>query len=65
MANTFAPFGFRQWSGTGSAPTYEQVTLIGGIDYNTVNIFYGDPVFRLSDGTLAGITTGPGPGTTA
>jgi hypothetical protein len=62
MANTSAPFGFRQWSGTGSAPTYEQVTLIGGIDYNTTNIFYGDPVFRLSDGTIAGITTGPGPG---
>jgi len=64
MANTNAPFGFRQSSGTGSAPTYEQVTLIGGIDYNTANIFYGDPVFRLSDGTIAGVTTGPGPGTT-
>jgi hypothetical protein len=65
MANVFAPYGFRQNNGTGSVPTYEQVTLIGGIDYNTVNIFFGDPVFRLSaDGTLAGITTGPGPGTT-
>ena len=63
MANTNAPYGFRQWSGTGSAPTYEQVP--GGIDYNTTNIFYGDPVFRLSDGTLAGVTTGPGPGATA
>ena len=63
MANTFAPFGFAQRRGTGSAPTYEQVP--GLVDYNTANIFFGDPVFRLSaDGTLAGITTGPGPGTT-
>lgn len=62
-SNVFAPFGFRQYAGTGSSPTYEQVTLIGGIDYNTANIFFGDPVFRLSDGTIAGITTGPGPGT--
>ena len=62
-SNTFAPFGFRQFQGTGSSPTYEQVTLIGGIAYNTANIFNGDPVFRLADGTIAGITTGPGPGT--
>ena len=27
MANTNAPFGFRQYSGTGSAPTYEQVAM--------------------------------------
>jgi hypothetical protein len=66
MANVSGPNGFQQISGTGSVPTYEQVTLIGGIDYNTANIFQGDPVFRLTaDGTLAGITTGPGPGTTA
>ena len=64
MANAFGPFGFRQFSGTGSVPTFEQVTLIGGIDYNTANIFQGDPVFRLSDGTIAGITTAPAPGTT-
>ena len=64
MANVFGPFGFRQFSGTGSVPTFEQVTLIGGIDYNTANIFQGDPVFRLSDGTIAGITTAPAPGTT-
>lgn len=42
MANTNAPFGFRQYSGTGSAPTYEQVTA--RIAYNATNIFYGDPV---------------------
>lgn len=61
MANTFAPFGFSPRRGTGSSPTYEQVT--GKTDYNTAAIFQGDPVFRLSDGTLAGNTTGPGPGT--
>ena len=61
--NTSAPFGFSERAGTGSAKTYEQVE--GMIDYNTANIFQGDPVFRLTaDGTLAGITTGPGPGTT-
>jgi len=42
MANTNAPFGFRQYSGTGSAPTYEQVPV--RIAYNATNIFYGDPV---------------------
>lgn len=63
MANVSAPFGFSQYRGTGSSPTYEMV--VATIDYNTVNIFQGDPVFRLSDGTVAGITTGPGPGTTA
>lgn len=61
MANIFAPFGFRQRSGTGSSPTYEQVEA--QIDYNTAAIYFGDPVFRLSDGTIAGPTTGPGPGT--
>lgn len=55
MANTNAPFGFRQYLGTGSAPTYEQVTFgNGGIDYNAAAIYYGDPVTRASttDGTL-------------
>lgn len=42
MANTSAPFGFRQYSGTGSAPTYEQVAV--RIAYNASAIFYGDPV---------------------
>lgn len=64
MANVFAPFGFAQRAGNGSAPTYEQVTVTTA--YNTANIFFNDPVFRLTgDGTIAGITTGPGPGTTA
>ncbi len=61
MANNNAPFGFSQYRGTGAAPTFEQVTAL--IAYNTANIFYGDPVFRIADGTVAGITTGPGPGT--
>lgn len=42
MANTNAPFGFRQYSGTGSVPTYEQVAV--RIAYNASAIFYGDPV---------------------
>ena len=54
MANTNAPFGFRQASGNGSAPTYEQVTLIGGIYYSySTPIFYGDPVVRVATGTGA------------
>lgn len=61
MANTFAPFGFQQRSGTGSSPTYEQIEGTGAS--TTAAIFFGDPLFRLSDGTLAGATTGPGPGT--
>lgn len=42
MANTNAPFGFSQYSGTGSAPTYEQVPV--QIAYNASAIYYGDPV---------------------
>jgi hypothetical protein len=55
MANVNAPFGFRQYSGLGSAPTYEQVTigpggLSGGIAYNAGAIYYGDPVVRAGSG---------------
>ena len=42
MANTFAPFGFRQYRGLGSAPTYEQV--VARVIYNAPAIYYGDPV---------------------
>lgn len=42
MANTFAPFGFRQYRGLGSAPTYEQV--VARVVYNASAIYYGDPV---------------------
>ena len=51
MANTYAPFGFRQWSGTGSAPTYEQVAV--PLQYNAGAIYFGDPVVALADGTYA------------
>ena len=58
MANTSAPFGFRQYSGTGSAPTYEQVAVT--IAYNATNIFYGDPVEPDANGLII-----QGDGTTA
>lgn len=61
MANLNAPFGFRQFVGTGASPTYEQVAFSnGGIDYNAVAIYYGDPVQRAGagDGTLIPSTTG-------
>jgi hypothetical protein len=48
MPNTNAPFGFRQYSGTGSAPTYEQVPV--RIAYNASAIYYGDPVQPDSNG---------------
>lgn len=43
MANTNAPFGFKQYQGTGSAPTYEQVTMTISKNYSTP-IYFGDPV---------------------
>lgn len=59
--NVSAPFGFRQFSGTGSAPTYEQVPV--SIGYNTTNIFFGDPVTAVNDGTVAqSASTGATPG---
>jgi hypothetical protein len=52
MANTNAPFGFRQYSGTGSAPTYEQVTAtIASTD--TTALYYGDPVVPLATGYIS------------
>ncbi len=58
MANTNAPFGFAQYSGNGSAPTYEQVPV--QIAYNASAIYFGDPVepdangqVIRSDGTIA------------
>ena len=59
MANTSAPFGFRQYSGTGSTPTYEQVTLLIKSDYTTP-IYFGDPVYPLSTGYIAGSSVTPG-----
>jgi len=51
MANTNAPFGFRQYQGNGSAPTYEQVAVV--IDYNASAIYFGDPVTQQADGSVA------------
>lgn len=52
MANTNAPFGFRQWSGTGSAPTYEQVAMV--IDKDDTNaLYWGDPVVPLNTGYIS------------
>ena len=51
MANTFAPFGFRQYSGNGSAPTYEQVEMLIKSDYTTA-IFYGDAVLQDTNGFI-------------
>ena len=55
MANTFAPNGFQQYSGTGSAPTYEQ-TVAAIASGNTTAIFYGDPVIQATGTT--GVGTG-------
>lgn len=43
MANTFAPFGFSQYRGTGSSPTYEQVEMLIASN-NATAIFSGDAV---------------------
>ncbi len=58
MANTFAPFGFQQYSGTGSAPTYEQA--VGFCAYNTAAMYSGDPIFQNSDGSWYPTTPGTG-----
>lgn len=58
MANSNTPFGFSQYSGNGSAPTYEQVPV--QIAYNATNIFYGDPVEPDANGQII-----QGDGTTA
>ena len=61
MANPNAPFGFSQYSGNGSSPTYEQVAVV--IAYNASAIYYGDPVEPDSSGTVTrgdGTTTAAG-----
>ena len=52
MANTNAPFGFRQYQGTGSAPTYEQVVMTIASN-DTTAIYFGDPVVPLNTGYIA------------
>lgn len=51
MANINAPFGFRQYSGNGSSPTYEQVAV--SITNTAGVIYYGDPVVSQADGSVA------------
>lgn len=51
MANTYAPFGFHQYSGAGSAPTYEQVAMKIKSDYTTA-IYFGDAVLQDANGYI-------------
>lgn len=58
MANTAAPNGFNQYSGVGSAPTYEQVSTF--CLYNTAAMYFGDPVYRNASGYVYPTTPGTG-----
>lgn len=60
MANTNAPFGFRQYRGTGSVPTYEQ-TVRKIASNNSTKIFFGDAVIPLNTGYIAQATAGSTP----
>ena len=61
MANSSAPFGFKQISGAGSAPTFEQVAVV--ITSTAGAIYYGDPVTAQADGSVAqAASTGTTPG---
>jgi len=55
VANTNAPFGFRQAKGNGSAPTYEQVEMLIASN-NTTPIYFGDAVIPLNTGYIAQAT---------
>lgn len=55
MANTSAPFGFSQYQGTGSLPTYEQ-TQLAIAQANTTPVYLGDPVAQATGTT--GLGTG-------
>lgn len=58
MANTNTPFGFKQYRGLGSAPTYEQSVRLIKSD-NTTAIYFGDPVKSLNTGYIdRGTATG-------
>ena len=58
MPNIFAPFGFSQYTGTGSAPTYEQ--SVAFCAHNTAAMYFGDPVFQNANGTVFPTTPGTG-----
>ena len=55
VTNTNNPYGFRQYKGTGSAPTYELVTAAIA-STNATAIYYGDAVIPLSTGYIAQAT---------
>ena len=57
MPNTNAPFGFRQYRGLGSAPTYEQSVRLIKSD-NTTAVYFGDPVSNLNTGYITRATAG-------
>lgn len=60
MPNINAPFGFRQYRGLGSAPTYEQsVRAVAAGD--TTAIYFGDPVTNLTTGYVTRATAGTSP----
>lgn len=55
MANTNAPFGFRQYRGTGSVPTYE-MSVRKIASNNSTAIYFGDAVIPLSTGYIGQAT---------
>lgn len=57
MANVQAPFGFSQWSGTGSIPTHE-MTIRKIASANATAVFFGDPVSPLATGYITRATAG-------
>lgn len=60
MPNTNAPFGFREYRGLGSAPTYEQSVRLVKSDYTTA-IFFGDPVTNNTNGYIQRATSNATP----
>ena len=63
MANTFAPFGFRQYQGgAGGAPTFAQSRRFIAAN-NATPIYSGDPVMPVV-GSATGYITQAAPGTT-
>ena len=63
MANTAAYNGFQQYSGTGSAPTYEQVAVLIASS-STSAIYNGDPVNPDANGFIVRGTTSSSSGNT-
>jgi len=63
MANTAAYNGFQQYSGTGSAPTYEQVAVLISSS-STTAVYNGDPVEPDANGFIVRGTTSSSSGNT-